>query len=296
MMYGGIEAGGTRFRCVVGLHPNRVMAEAEFPTTTPEEMLPQVVDFFQEQYNNFPITALGVGTFGPVDLRKTSPTYGHIMTTPKPGWANTDIVGFLTSGLNVPVVIDTDVNAAALGEHCWGAAQDVDHFIYLTIGTGIGGGGMIDGQLLHSSVHPEMGHIRIPHDKDKDPYEGVCPFHGDCLEGLASGSALEQRWGQPAEWLPTDHLAWKLEAHYLASALVNFICTLSPQRIILGGGVMQQEQLFPSIRQNVLALLNHYLQHDAFLSDIDRYILPPALGRDSGIWGAIALAQQATTD
>ena len=193
--------------------------------------------------------------------------------------------------LGVPVGFDTDVNVAALGEHRWGAAQGLDTFIYLTIGTGLGGGGMVNGQLIHGLIHPEMGHIRIPHDWQKDHYAGSCPYHGDCLEGLAAGPALAGRWGQPGETLPDDHPAWKLEAHYLALALVNFICTLSPQRIIMGGGVMDKTHLFPMIRDQVRDLLNGYIQAPDILKNIDRYIVPPGLGNRSGVLGAIALAQ-----
>jgi fructokinase len=191
------------------------------------------------------------------------------------------------------VGFDTDVNGAALGEYRWGAAQGLDTFVYLTIGTGIGGGGMVNGKLMHGLLHPEMGHIRIPHDPDQDPFDGVCPFHGDCLEGLAAGPALEARWGQRAETLPLDHPAWELEANYLASGLVNLICILSPQRIILGGGVMQQASLFPLIRGKVQQLLSDYLKTPTILKHIDEYIVPPRLGDRAGVKGAIALAQQA---
>jgi len=164
----------------------------------------------------------------------------------------------------------------------------------LTIGTGIGGGGLSSGKLLHGLIHPEMGHIRLPHDLARDPFPGACPYHGDCLEGLASGPALEKRWGARAETLPPDHPAWKLEARYLALALVNFICTLSPQRIILGGGVMEQAQLFPLIRREVQQLLNGYVQSPVIIENIDAYIVPPGLGKRAGVLGAIALAETVT--
>ena len=188
---------------------------------------------------------------------------------------------------------DTDVNAAAFSEGRWGAAQGVDTFTYLTIGTGIGGGGMVNGKLMHGLLHPEIGHMRIPHDRAVDPYDGACPYHGDCLEGLAAGPALQGRWGVRGEALPADHPAWPLEAHYLALALVNLVCTLSPQRIIIGGGVMQQLHIFPLIRKQVQELLNGYLQVPVLLDHIDSYIVPPALGNQAGVLGAIALAQQA---
>jgi fructokinase len=192
----------------------------------------------------------------------------------------------------VPFGFDTDVNGAALGEWRWGAGQGLDTFIYLTIGTGIGGGAMVNGRLAHGLIHPEMGHIRLPRDPAVDPYTGHCPYHGDCFEGLACGPAIGDRWGQPAYELPDDHPAWDLEAHYLALALVNFICTLSPQRIIMGGGVMDQKQIFPFMRQKVQTLLNGYVQSPRILEEIDSYIVPPGLGNRAGVLGAIALAQQ----
>jgi fructokinase len=189
-----------------------------------------------------------VASFGPLDLNPRSPTYGCITSTPKPGWSDVDLVRPIRQAFNVPIGFDTDVNAAALAEWRWGAAQGLQSFVYLTIGTGIGGGGLINGQRMHGLIHPEMGHLRIPHDLAGDPFPGACPFHGDCLEGLASGPAFIARWGQPAETLPDDHPAWRLEAQYLSLALVNIICTLSPQRLILGGGVMQRQRLFPLIQ------------------------------------------------
>jgi fructokinase len=275
----------------MGTGPDDLRAEERFPTTTPEETIERAIAFFAQQPEA--PAAIGVGSFGPVDPDPASPTFGSITTTPKPGWAHTDFVGALRRALDVPVGFDTDVNAAALGEHRWGAAQGLDTFIYLTIGTGIGGGGMVNGQLMHGMMHPEMGHIRIPHDRKRDPYSGGCPFHGDCLEGLAAGPALEARWEQRGETLPGDHPAWTLEAEYLALALVNFICTLSPRRIIMGGGVMAQPQLFPMVRRRVEALLNGYVQVPQILEEIDDYIVPPGLGNRAGVLGAIALAQRA---
>lgn len=290
-LFGGIEAGGTKFVCAVGTGPDDIRAETRFPTTTPEETIAQAIAFF-ENYAE-PIDAVGIGSFGPLDPDLDSDTFGHITSTPKEGWQDTDIAGQLEEALHVPVGFDTDVNAAALGEYRWGAAQGLDTFIYLTIGTGLGGGGMVGGSLLHGLVHPEMGHIRIPHDREQDPFDGACPFHGDCFEGLAAGPAIEQRWGQRGETLPADHPAWDLEAHYLALGLVSFICTLSPQRIIMGGGVMAQPQLFPMVRQKVQRLLNGYVQHPAILAAIDDYIVPPGLGNRAGVLGSIALAERA---
>ncbi len=291
-LFGGIEAGGTKFVCAVGSGPDDLRAEARFLTTTPDETIQQAIAFFQEQPE--PLTAIGIASFGPVDPNPVSSTFGTITTTPKPGWAHTDFAGVISRALDLPVGFDTDVNVAALGEHRWGAAQGLDTFIYLTIGTGLGGGGMVNGRLIHGLIHPEMGHIRLPHNWQADPYPGACPYHGDCLEGLAAGPALAGRWGQPGPTLPPDHPAWPLEAHYLALALVNFICTLSPQRIIMGGGVMEQPHLFPLIRREVQNLLNGYVQAPAILEFIDDYIVPPALGSRSGVLGAIALAETAS--
>ena len=295
-LWGGIEAGGTKFVCAVGTGPDDLRAEVRFPTTTPEETIGRAVEFFQEQSHREPLSAVGIASFGPVDPNPVSPTFGYITTTPKPGWANIDFAGPVRRALNVPVGFDTDVNVAALGEGRWGAAQGLDTFIYLTIGTGIGGGGVADGRLLHGLVHPEMGHIPIPHDRERDPYPGWCPYHGDCLEGLANGPAIEARWGQRGETLPADHPAWPLEAHYLALGLASFICVLSPQRIIMGGGVMRQEHLFPIIREEVQNILNGYIQSPAILEDIDSYIVPPGLGNRSGVLGAIALAHQTASE
>jgi fructokinase len=293
-MFGGIEGGGTKFICAVGTSPEDIRRETRIPTTTPDETLNQAISFFQQAELDFGrLSALGVACFGPLDPRPTSPTFGHILLTPKPGWTNADIVETLRSAFDIPIGFDTDVNGAALGEWKWGAAQGLDTFIYLTVGTGIGGGAMINGQLLHGLLHPEMGHIPLPHDKERDPFEGGCPFHKDCFEGLASGPALEKRWGQKAETLPPDHPAWELEAHYIALALASYIYTLSPQRIVIGGGVGGRDGLLPLIRKNVQEALNGYVQSTAITKDIDRYIVPPSLGSRAGMLGAIALAQDA---
>ena len=288
--YGGIEAGGTKFVCAVGTGPDDIRAEIRFPTTTPDETIGRATTFFEQQAKEVELAAIGIGSFGPVDPNPASPTFGFITTTPKPGWQDVDFAGAVGRFLNLPVGFDTDVNVAALGEHRWGAAQDLDTFIYLTVGTGIGGGGMIGGKRMHGLIHPEMGHIRLPHDWDADPFPGNCPYHGDCLEGLASGPALQARWGQAAETLAPDHPAWPLQARYLALALVNFICTLSPQRIIIGGGVMAQPALYDLVRGQVQDLLNNYVQSPAILDDIENYIVPPGLGDQAGVLGAIALA------
>lgn len=286
--YGGIEAGGTKFVCTVGSGPDNILAEARFPTTNPDETIGQAIAFFQAQ--SVPLKAVGIASFGPIDPNPNSPTYGYITTTPKPYWANINLAGAIQSALGVPVAIDTDVNGAALGEYKWGAAQGLDTFLYFTIGTGIGGGGIVGGQTMHGLVHPEIGHIMLP---KVDEFEGTCPFHGHCFEGLASGPALEKRWGMPAANLSPEHPAWEIEATTIALAMHNMVCTLSPQRIILGGGVMQQEHLFPMIRAKMQETLNGYVQAAAILDDIDTFIVPPALGDQAGMLGAIALAQAA---
>ncbi len=286
-VYGGIEAGGTKFVCAIGDDSGRLLSRTEFPTTKPDETLARAAAFFLGQPR---LEGLGIASFGPVDLNPMSPTFGYITSTPKGGWRNTDFAGTMHRATNLPVAFDTDVNAAALGEARWGAAQGLDTFLYFTIGTGVGGGGMVNGELMHGLVHPEMGHIRVPHDYTADPFPGCCPFHGDCLEGLVSGPALEARWGQPGTALGPGHPAWEMAARYLALGLTTWICTLSPQRIILGGGVMQQIGLFQRVRCGVLELLNGYIQSPAILEQIDRYIVPPALGNDAGVLGAIALA------
>jgi fructokinase len=293
-LFGGIEGGGTKFVCAVSSGPADVRAEARFPTTTPQETLQRVINFFQEQESKFGrLDALGLACFGPLDPRLASPTYGRIMLTPKPGWSNADLVGTLRAAFDLPIGFDTDVNGAALAEARWGAAQGCDPVMYITIGTGIGGGLLVNGNLVHGLIHPETGHLLLPHDWQRDPFPGACPFHGDCFEGLAAGPAIEKRWGQRAETLPPDHPAWELEAEYIALALANYIVTLSPQRIILGGGVSQQPQVMQLVRRKVQARLNGYVQSPQILEQIDQYIVHPGLGNQAGVLGAIALAAQA---
>ncbi|MEM7064413.1 MAG: ROK family protein [Cyanobacteria bacterium P01_B01_bin.77] len=293
-LLGGIEAGGTKFVCAVGTGPNDLRAEIRIPTTTPAATISQVINFFRQQIKQEGnLAAIGIGAFGPVDVRANSPKFGWFLDTPKPGWQQLDFAGVIKRELGVPVGFDTDVNAAALGEYRWGNGIGLETFIYLTIGTGIGGGGVVGGQPIHGLLHPEMGHILIPHDFSVDPFVGSCPFHQDCLEGLASGLAMEKRWQQKAASLPTNHPAWALEAHYLATGLSNFILTLSPERIILGGGVMAQPQLLPLIRSQVRKRLSTYVAVPKIMTDINNYIVPPHLGNKAGIMGALVLAQQA---
>lgn len=293
-IYGGVEAGGTKIVCAVGTSPQNLLAEIRFPTTTPEETLEKTVEFFRKtmQKNKIRLDGIGIGSFGPLDLNPVSPDFGKITSTPKPGWAFTEIRATIESKTGTPTILDTDVNTAAIGEGLWGAAQGLKNYIYLTIGTGIGGGFIVDGKPYHGLIHPEMGHFRLTRDPQEDPFEGCCPYHHDCFEGLASGPALKARYGQSAETLPIYHPAWDLEANYIAQALQSIICITSPERIILGGGVMQQQHLFPMVRLKVVQFLNGYVQHPEILEHTDRYIVPPALGNYAGVLGAIAMASQ----
>jgi fructokinase len=292
-LYGGIEAGGTKFVCAVGSGPHDLRDEVRLPTATPEESISQSIAYFREQQRKQPLAAIGVASFGPVDPDPNSPTFGYVTNTPKPHWSNTNFAGALRQALGIPVGFDTDVNGAALGEHRWGAAQGLDAFVYLTVGTGLGGGGMVGGRLMHGLMHPEMGHMRVPHDRAQDPYEGFCIYHGDCWEGLVCGPAIEDRWQTNARNLPADHLAWELEAHYLALGLHNIVTILSPQRIILGGGVMDQAHLFPLVRRKLQESLANYIQKPEILERMDEYVVSPGLGSRAGVLGAIALAQDA---
>lgn len=304
-LFGGIEAGGTKFVCAVGAksntnEPPQLLAETRFPTTpNPAETMQSALDFFRAQEARFGrLSALGVAAFGPLDPHPNSPTFGYITSTPKPGWANYNLVGALRQEYDLPVGFDTDVDGAALGEWRWGAGRNpdgerLDSLVYLTIGTGIGGGALTNGQIVHGLLHTEMGHMRLPHDWQADPFPGICPYHGDCWEGLACGPAMEKRWGARAETLPRDHPGWALQANYIAQALTNLVLVLSPQRIILGGGVMSQEQLFPLVRARLLELLNGYIKSPEILEGMEAYVVPPGLGSRAGVMGALALAEQA---
>ncbi|MFF2886179.1 ROK family protein [Paenibacillus sp. NPDC057967] len=287
-VYGAIEGGGTKFVCGIGMEDGTIRETVTIPTTTPEETMGKAMAYFADKR----IEAIGIGTFGPVDVNVDSPAYGSVTSTPKPHWSGFDIVGYVKRELNVPVGFDTDVNAAALGELLWGAAQGLQSCLYMTIGTGIGAGAVAEGKLLHGLTHPEMGHI-IVRRHPEDRYEGKCPFHGDCLEGLAAGPAVEARWGVKASELGEDHAAWRMQSYYMAQALVNYILILSPERLILGGGVMHQSHLFPLIREQVKGLLKGYVHHPALEQDIDSYIVKPGLGDKAGISGALALAVKA---
>jgi fructokinase len=288
-LVGGLEAGGSKFVCAVGSGPDDVRAQTRFATTTPAATIRRAVEFFAEAATRRPLAGIGIASFGPLDLDRRSTTFGAITTTPKPGWQDVDLVAPLAA-LGVAVAIDTDVNAAALAEHRWGAARGVGSAVYVTVGSGIGGGAVIHGRPVHGLVHPEMGHLRLPVDRARDPFPGTCPHHGDCWEGLASGPALAARWGQPPETLPDEHPAWELEAHYLALGLASVVLTLSPERVVLGGGVMARRRLYGAVRQKLAGLLGGYLRTPMLGADVDSYVVPPALGDRAGVLGALALA------
>lgn len=281
----GIEAGGTKFVIGIGNENGEIIVRESYPTLTPKETINQCKEFILKHQPD----AVGIASFGPINLDRKSEKYGYITSTPKPGWANTALVSEIQSIFNGPIGFDTDVNGAALGESIWGKGKDVTSCLYLTIGTGIGGGYVENNQCLHGLLHPEMGHILIQRHPD-DNFEGVCPYHGSCFEGLASGPSIEARYQTSANNLPIDHNAWKIEANYIAQALVNYILILSPKIIVLGGGIMHQTHLFPMIRQEVKLLLKNYIQHPYILDCDENYITNPGLGDNSGLLGAFALA------
>lgn len=313
-IYGGIEAGGTKVICAVGTNPTDLVIK-RIETTTPQRTLDEVIKFFKpfiEKEAAKRVTAIGISSFGPLDLNKQSPRYGYITNTPKYGWTYVNLAGIIGDALNLPVAIDTDVNGAALGEQEWGAAQDLDTFVYVTLGTGIGGGGIINGNLMHGLIHPEMGHIRLPLDDNEKPgFEGSCKFHKiavlnksgyGCWEGLASGTSMQQRWGKPPEEiLENDEnydRAWNLEANYIALGTNNLICTLSPQKVILGGGIMNHPNLLEAVQKKIETLVNKYIIALDSLEKIRHCIVLPALIDKktntplSGVLGAIVLAKR----
>lgn len=286
MRLGALEAGGTKMVCAIGNEMGEIFEQISIPTETPEITVPKMIEYFKEKE----IEALGIGCFGPIDPDKDSKTYGYITSTPKLAWVNYDIVGAFEKALGCPVGFDTDVNGSALGEVTFGQAKGKKSVVYVTIGTGVGVGVYIEGKLLHGMLHPEAGHVLIKKRED-DTYEGRCPYHKTCLEGLAAGPAVEERWGKKAIELKDEKAVWDLEAYYIAQALTGYILTLSPEVIILGGGIMHQEQLFPMIRSYVLEMLNGYLQTDE-LKDIDHYIVSASLNDNQGIMGCLELAKR----
>lgn len=283
MIYGAIEAGGTKFVCAVSDEQGKIKEKVSIPTTTPEETLGEVFAYFDQ----FDLSAIGIGSFGPIDVNPASYTYGYVTTTPKTAWINYDFLGAVKKRYAIPVGWTTDVNAAALGELKRGAALGLSSCVYLTVGTGIGGGAVVNGELLSGYGHPEMGHILVRLHPD-ETFEGLCPYHGNCLEGIAAGPAIEQRHGKKGYELADNSAVWEMEAYYIAQALMNYTLVLSPERIVLGGGVMKQAQLFPLIRQEFEKLMGGYVQ----LPTLEDYIVPPALGDNAGITGCLLLAAE----
>jgi fructokinase len=287
--YAGIEAGGTKFRCIIANDPGSIIADATFQTTVPEQTLPQVVNFIKQTAveNKIRLRGAGISCFGPVDLDPTSSTYGYITTTPKLHWHNVPVLSTFKDALDIPVKFETDVNGAALGEGKWGAAQGISDYVYITVGTGIGGGVIHDFRPLYGMTHPEIGHMKIQPHPD-DPFPGNCPYHTTCLEGLANSPSLAARWGVDPTSLPDNHLAWKFEAYYLGQAIHNLILVCAPKRIILGGGVLKRRGLIERVRVESRSILNGYVE-TRYLNDMERYVVPPALGDLAGALGAIAM-------
>ncbi len=290
-LVGAVEIGGTKIICLVGSGPDDIRAEVRLPTRGPEESIADILAFFRQQTSALgPLARLGVASFGPVDRDPASPRWGHITATPKAGWSDTDLAGVLARELGLSVQFDTDVNGAALAEGRWGAARGLADYVYVTVGTGIGGGIVAGGRLVRGTLHPEIGHMVVPHDRTADPYAGCCPFHGDCLEGLASGPAIAARWGAPGPDLAPDHPAWALEADYLSVLAANLLLLLAPERILFGGGVMENAGLLELVRRRTDARLGGYLRPPARGDGLDRVIGAPGLGQRVGPLGALALA------
>lgn len=285
MYIGGIEAGGTKVNCAIGTKDGKIIEQTQFPTTAPEETTQKMLEYFRGKE----ISALGVASFGPIDVNPDSPTYGSVLDTPKQGWAHFNLIHALKKEIKVPIYFDTDVNGAAKAEYLWGAAKGLSSCIYLTIGTGVGGGAYIDGKLIHGLLHPEMGHIYVRRHPD-DNYEGTCPFHKDCLEGMAAGPSVLNRLGIAGQNIPQDHEVWDFISYYLAQALVNYTMILSPEIILLGGGVMKQHHLFPKIRKQFETLMAGYIKRNPIPNNLEQYIQFPALGDFAGLHGSLALA------
>ena len=290
-LFGALEAGGTKMVCAIGDENGNILERISIPTGTPEDTMPPMIDFFKSKG----ICALGVGCFGPIDLDKKSETYGYITTTPKLAWANYPIVAEFEKALGVPVGFDTDVNAAALGEATWGCTQDVENIIYITIGTGIGVGVINNGKPHHGMIHPEGGHILLARHPEDPMERGVCPYHPNCLEGFASGPSVEKRWGKKGIELSDRPEVWELEAFYLGQAICNYIMILSPQRIIVGGGVMHQPQMLGLIREEVKKQVAGYIQGKG-MDDLENYIVGVSLNDNQGAMGAVKLAMEALAE
>ena len=280
--FGLIEAGGTKFLLGVADEDQTIIATHRIPTTHPDETIAAALDWFSAQGK---LSAFGIASFGPLDLDPASATWGHITQTTKPGWSHTNLVGPFVARFGCPVAIDTDVNGAALAESLWGAGAGQRVSLYFTIGTGIGGGAVINGDLLRGLSHPEMGHIRLPRHPDDLGFAGVCPFHGDCLEGLASGPAIIARWGASLSELPSDHPGHAIIAYYLAQLVCTMQAIFQPGRIILGGGVMATPGLLDRLRDAAEVQGRGY-----FVGSAKDVVVAPALGDQAGLMGALALA------
>jgi fructokinase len=287
--YGGIELGGTSVVCALGDAPDRLVASERFPTATADVTLSRAIEFVRSAGGE--VLAVGIGTFGPVDLDPDSPTFGVIADTPKPGWTGVRVLDRVREALGLPVAIDTDVNAAAVAEWRWGAARGAGIAAYVTVGTGIGAGFVVNGAPWHGRGHPEFGHVPVDRVAG-DAFPGVCPFHGDCAEGMASGPAIEARWSQPAAEIGDEHPAWDVEARYLGQALAGLILTVAPHRVVLGGGVMLHPGLHARVRDQVRDRLGGYLRDARSPEAIDELVVAPGLGRESGALGAIELASR----
>jgi fructokinase len=291
-LVGGIEAGGTKFVCAIGDGSPRLLVRETFPTQSPEETMADAIAFFRRHASAGDLSHIGVAAFGPIDLHRHSPTYGRITSTPKLHWQDYDIVRAVARGTGVArVSVDTDVNCAALAEWLWGAGRHCDPFLYVTLGTGIGVGAIVNGRPIHGLVHPEAGHMRIPHDRAVDPFPGCCPSHGDCWEGVASGAAVAARGNGPAGSLPAHHPVWALVTSYTADALANLILTFSPERIVVGGG-LRPRVLGPTLHRQLHERLNGYVRAKRLEDGLADFVVPPELGDDAGVLGAIALTSQ----
>lgn len=294
LLYGAIEAGGTKFICAVGHGPEAIRVETRIPTTTPSETLGRVLAFFEQAQSAFgACDSLGVAAFGPIDLDRRSPAWGQLLATPKAGWAGTDLVGPLRERFSHDVALDTDVNAAALAELRHGAGRGLRSLAYVTVGTGIGGGAVVNGATLTGALHPEMGHLRVVRDARDVTFAAICPFHADCVEGLASGPAIQARWGASLDELPAGHEAFSILGNYLGQLAVSIALLLAPERIVFGGGVMTGGALLPHIHERVSALLNGYLPLKRVATSMEEYISAPGLADRAGLCGAFLLAQSA---
>lgn len=284
-LLGSIEAGGTKINCAIGHDDGTIVKQIQLATTSPAENVEQIVAFFQENQ----VEAIGIGCFGPVNVDKNSPDYGSLLDTPKREWCYYPFLNTLKSRLQVPITLHSDVTVSALGETILGGGKDDDLVLYVTIGTGIGGGIIINNQLQDSPRHPEMGHVTIQR-VDGDHIESVCPFHENCFEGLASGPAIEKRWGKKGIELEASHPAWEMEADYIAQGLLQMIVVLAPDRVIIGGGVMKKDQLLDKVQKKVKVKLNGYEYYNR-LKNMNQLIITPTLGDDAGLIGGLLLAK-----